>query len=370
MSRPWIAAAALLALTGVVEVFVFAPEAGVAAGLAMAVVLPLPLVLLPRMPLRAAALLLALGAAAALTGAHPHAGLTPIAIALAAAAGVGRYAVGDRGRMVLAGACGLGAVGVLVLLYREPDPTVRALPFFFAFVGGAFVVGRQLLARAREHDDLEARRATLERERAAQVERAVRDERERIATELHAIIATSVERVARGAARADEQLLHDPPGAVQTLREVRGAAHGALTETRRLLGLLRAQEASYAPQPGLTTLAEGARAGGYAMRVVPADPAGALPAGLELALVRIVEEAVAAVAPHDRPSVQVEVVRHPAELTFTVSARGAASPWPERAPIVAGMRERVRLYGGVLRPSGGPDVWSLHGTLPLAEVPA
>lgn len=364
MTRPWTLAAALLAASGITEALLLDPRAGWVAGVVAAVVLPLPLFWLPRRQLRGAAAVVVVALGAALSGAHPDEGLTPIAVGLLAALGMGRWLPAAPGRSrSAAAAAGLGvaAVVALALLYREPDPSLRALPFFLAFVGASFALGRQLRARALERDDLESRRERLERERAAQVAAAVAAERERIAAELHAIIASGVDKVAAGAARAEAELDTDPHRAVATLREVRGAASGALTETRRLLGLLRAEAADYAPQPGLRTLADR----GYAVHVAPAALERDLPPGLELAVVRIIEEAVTAVAPEARDAVRVDVACEDGELSFSVGVDAARLPWPERDPALAGMRERVRIYGGQLRPVAEAEGWTLRGSLPL-----
>ncbi len=363
MTRPWTLAAAALAASGVIEALLLDPRAGWVAGIAAAIVLPLPLLWLPRAPLRGGAAVVVVALAAALSGAHPDEGLTPIAVGLLAALGMGRWLPAGQRRAQTAAAAGLGiaAVIALALLYREPDPSLRALPFFLAFVGAAFALGRQLRARALERDDLQSRRERLERERAAQVAAAVTAERERIAAELHAIIASGVDKVAAGAARAETELDTDPHRAVATLREVRGAASGALTETRRLLGLLRAEAADYAPQPGLRTLADR----GYVVHVAAAALERRLPPGLELAVVRIIEEAVTAVAPEARDAVCVNVACDDGELSFSIGVAAARLPWPEQDPALAGMRERVRIYGGQLRPVAETDGWTLRGSLPL-----
>lgn len=297
---------------------------------------------------------------------RPDEGLTPIGVALVGAAGVGRWGEADRRADTLALLTGVAAIAVLAVLFREPDPSLRGLPFFVALLGAAFAVGRQLQGRALEREDLQERRERLEQERAQEVARAVIVERERIAAELHAIIRSSVDRVAAGAARAEGELDRNPVAAVATLQEVRAAASGALTETRRLLGLLRTDGAEYAPQPGLAALADRARSDGYDLRVAPDRSPVALPAGLELALVRIVEEAVGAVEPARRSAVRVEVAREPSALAFSVTVDGAEPPWRERDPLLAGMRERVRVYGGELVTVAQGAGWALRGRLPVA----
>ena len=367
MPRPWIAAVVVLAAWGILEGVLIDADASRALTVVAGAAAPATLLALPRRPLASVAGLLGVLLATLAAGAHPDAALMPLGALLVASAGAGRW-VGDRRRdEAMAGLAGIAAVGTLAGLYAEPDPDLRALPFFVAYIGATFVLGRTLRARAAERDDLQATRRRLERERERDVARAVATEREHIAAELHAIIASSVRRVAVGAARAQEELDTDPRQAIVTLRDVRGAASGALVETRRLLGLLRAEEAEYAPQPGLATLADRST---DRLDVRIADDGEALPAGLELAAFRIIEEALAAVPPGGRLPVRVDVRRTRDHLTFSVAVDGEVAPWSDADPAVAGMRERARLYGGEVRPAAADDGWVLRGRLPLQGVPA
>ncbi len=191
-------------------------------------------------------------------------------------------------------------------------------------------------------------------------------ERERIATELHAIIALSVDRVADGARRADEQLDRDPAAAVATLRQVRGAASAALTETRRLLGVLRADEPAYAPQPGIATLADR----GFRVRIGSGVASPALPAGIELAVVRLIEDAVAAAGGAPLDAVRIDVDRDADGVTFTVVVGTATSPWRADDPGLAAMHERARVFGGRVWPTAVDGRSALRGHLPLPGVAA
>lgn len=368
MPRSWAIAVAVLAAFGAGEGAVLGATAGAVAAIAGGLVVPVPLALSPRRPLVAGVAVLALLVLAALTGAQPGDGLMPLGAILAAAVGAGRWLTPGRAANLRAAALGVAAIATSLAVYGASAEQLRATPFSVAFVGAAFGVGRVLRARAAEHADLHTRRERLERERAAEVAAAVAAERERVAAELHAIIATSVRRVAADAARAEAELDERPEDAVETLRAVRASASSALVETRRLLGLLRADPADYAPQPGLGTLAEHGRARGVDVRI--AGSTDALPAGLELAVFRIVEEALAAVPPAARPSVRVDVERTRTHLAFTIAADAERRPWGDADPALAGMRERARVYGGELRPEGDGEPWLLRGRLPLGRVPA
>lgn len=366
MSRAWLILALVLAVSGTVEALLLDPTAGPIAGVAGAVALAATLLVVPTRPHVGAGLAVAVALVLALTGAHPAAGLTPVAVLMLAAVEAGRGTSKDRVAGLSAIALGVAALATLALLYRHPDPTLRALPFFVAFLAASFALGYQLRDRELERTDLEARRRVLEEKRAAQVAGAVTRERERIATELHAIIAISVDRVANGARRADDELDRDPDAAVATLREVRGAASAALTETRRLLGVLRAHEAEYAPQPGIAALAER----GFDVRIGSGVEPLALPAGVELTVVRLIEDAVAAVAPVERATVRVDLDRDEDGVAFTVDVGSSNAPWSDDAPVLAAMHERARVFGGRVWPVTVDGRCVLHGRLPLRAVTA
>src|SRR5918992_6395167 len=104
-----------------------------------------------------------------------------------------------------------------------------------------------------------------ERERTQRI--AVAEERARIARELHDVVAHGVSVIAVQADAAEAALEQDPERAAQPLRAIRGSAHDALGEMRRMLGVLREQDegSEHGPQPGLAQLPElleHARAGG------------------------------------------------------------------------------------------------------------
>lgn len=366
MTRAWFAFSLVLAASGSVEALLLDPPAGPIAGVLGAIALAATLLLVPSRPPVGAALVVAATLAVALTDAHPHDGLTPVAIIMLAAVGAGLRTPPERTAMLTMAVLGVGALVALAYAYRDPDPTLRAFPFFVAFLGASFALGHQLRRRARERDDLQGRRHALEQERAAQVAGAVSRERERIATELHAIIAISVDRVANGARRADEQLNADPDAAVATLREVRGAASAALTETRRLLGVLRAHEPEYAPQPDIAALV----ARGLDVRLGPGVEPLALPAGVELTVVRLIEDAVAAVDEVRRQAVRVEVDRDDDGVAFAVDVGATSAPWAAGDPVLAAMHERARVFGGRVWPTAVDGRCVLRGHLPLPAVVA
>jgi signal transduction histidine kinase len=223
----------------------------------------------------------------------------------------------------------------------------------------------------------------LAHERAQGPERAreaVAAERARMARELHDLVAHSVTVISVQAGAADGLLERDPGKARGHLDAVHGAAHDALVELRRLVGVLREDEAAYAPQPGLERLEEllaEARAGGLPVELAERGARDSLPAGLDLAAYRIVQESLTNVRRHAggaRTSVRIDYPRPPSgRLVIEVANEPGR---PNRAAGrgsghgLIGMRERVRLYGGTLEagPARGGG-FRVRAELPL-EAPA
>ena len=263
------------------------------------------------------------------------------------------------------------AGGLAVANLTDPDPLQPgAWVFPLFFYGLAWVVGGAIRRR-------DERSAQLEREQEAVAHAAVLDERVRIARELHDVVAHGisvmvVQAVGGRASLADEA--HPASGAFDAI-ETTGKQ--SLAEMRRLLGVLRTvgDDSLLVPQPGLRELeplVQRARDAGVAVSVtVEGDPV-ALPAGVDLSAYRVLQEALTNAIKHAAgASVQV-VVRYDAQkiaLTVADDGDGAAAANGNgngHGHGLAGMRERVELYGGHLRtgpaPGGG---YSVEAVLPL-----
>ena len=124
----------------------------------------------------------------------------------------------------------------------------------------AWVVGDNMRTRRAYLAELEARAARLEREREEQADRAVVEERARIARELHDVIAHNVSVMVVQAAAGEDVFDEDPGKARESLAAVASTGRAALTELRRLLGVIRAEDdrggPAYTPQPGIEYLDE------------------------------------------------------------------------------------------------------------------
>jgi signal transduction histidine kinase len=229
-------------------------------------------------------------------------------------------------------------------------------------IAAAWLLGAYLRTRRLYVAELEERAARAERARAEQARAAVADERARIARELHDAVAHGVTVMVVQAEAAEEVLSADPERAREPLRKVQRSGREALVELRRLLGFLRDEDAAAerAPQPGLANLdalVESVRAGGLDVDVrVEGDPVP-LPGGLDLSAYRIVQEALTNALKHAGPAhATVAVTYGDGMLELDVSDDGRGRSAADGAGQgLAGMRERVALYGGELESGPQPQ---------------
>jgi signal transduction histidine kinase len=214
----------------------------------------------------------------------------------------------------------------------------------------------------------------VERERARAPERAreaLDAERARLARELHAVVTQSVTGISAQAGAADALLDRDPGRALEHIENVRHGAHDALVELRRLVGVLREDEPTYAPQPGLDRLdelADQARAAGQPVELCVEGARGAVRSGVDLAAYRICQEALADARRRAAGAPTRVIVRYvPGQIELEIlDGRGRAAGSDGSEGLI-GMAERARLYGGTLdagpAPRGG---FVVRAVLPLA----
>ncbi len=270
------------------------------------------------------------------------------------------------------GLIGVGVVLLMLLLdYVGADARthdISDLLFVLALVVPPYVLGR-VTRRLADHNALLVRNQELIRGAA------IRDERDRIARELHDVIAHSVSAMVVQTAAAEDLVHTDPDRAVRVLADVTDTGRRALVETGRLLHVLRdeSDEMGLAPAPGvddLPALVDGFRESGLQVALQMTDTLPALSPGVDVSVYRIVQEALTNALKHGTGGT----------ASIRVSARGgslgidASNPTdPEGAARVdgsglglVGMAERVALLGGRL--SHGPDHGSFRVsvTVPLA----
>ncbi len=264
-------------------------------------------------------------------------------------------------------------VGVSIRDGLEPSDLAAGLVFF----AGPWVVGTAVRSRAKRAEEAVARAERLEAEREAENARAAAEERTRIARELHDIVAHSISVVTIQTQAVRRRLGPEHAAEAADLAAVETTAREALTEMRRLFGVLRSdgESLSLAPQPGLADLDRlVAQAGSDQLRVdlrVEGEPVE-LPPGLDLAAYRIVQEGLTNAIRHSRAgAVEVRLSYGPHRLDLAVTDDGRG---PGRASAgghgLIGVRERVALYGGTVElaavPGGGAR---LAASLPLPGAP-
>lgn len=258
-------------------------------------------------------------------------------------------------------------------------PVSNVLPPLIAVLI-AFGVGLAVARYRRTAESSQARSRELEAQRDEAARRAVAEERARIARELHDVISHDVSLMVLQASVERRAAGSDPTTAGQTLASIETTGREALAELRRMLGVLRHgdDEAPRHPQPGLAQVPEliaAARAAGLDIRLhVRGDP-HPLPAGLDLAAYRIVQESLTNAAKHGpghRVSVTVGYAPHDLDLEIGDDGGGAAAPappamLPSGGHGLVGMRERVALYGGTLEVgrTGATGAFRVHARIPL-----
>jgi signal transduction histidine kinase len=269
----------------------------------------------------------------------------------------------------------LGAVLVSGLLFDEVE-IGDVLASVFILVTG-FVLGDNLQRRRLHAQHLVERAERAERVQEMLARQQVTEERTRIARELHDVVAHSVTTMIIQAAAARRTIASDPESASATLAELEHTGRAAMTELRRVLGVLRepgaVENAEMVPQPSVSDLtALAASADDLPIEMSIDDDVAELPAGVGLSAYRVVQEALTNVRRHAGPvqRVVVQVGRTPEGLVVEVDddGRGASSLHNEAAPPgfgLAGMRERVTATGGDLlagpRSGGG---WRVRAVFP------
>jgi signal transduction histidine kinase len=176
----------------------------------------------------------------------------PLLIALYS---VARHA---RLRAALTGAAVTGLALVVTMLRVPVIGTAANIPFALVPFTGAFAAGRVLRGRHDSHLEASDRARRLESEREQTIRAAIADERNRIARELHDIVAHCVSVMVIQAGVAEDLLDREPQLARAPLRSVQETGRQAVGELGRMLGLLRGERAGLAltPQPGTAQLGE------------------------------------------------------------------------------------------------------------------
>jgi signal transduction histidine kinase len=274
----------------------------------------------------------------------------------------------------------------------------------------AWLLGDSMQWRRSYYRGLEERAARAERERDAQAQIAVAAERARIARELHDVVAHHVSVMVVQADGAAFALETSPARTRESLTAISRTGRQALTEMRRLLGVLRSADDEggvLAPQPGVEQLGgllEQARAAGLPVSFAVEGVPRPLSAGAALAAYRIVQESLTNARKHGGPAVTASVLLRFCQdgLVIKVTDDGRRRAGPVAVPRAGagnaaggagaggaadaasggdagtgdgqghgliGMRERVEVFGGTVSAGPCPGGWRVTATLPLPAEP-
>ncbi|HTV99374.1 MAG TPA: sensor histidine kinase [Streptosporangiaceae bacterium] len=291
------------------------------------------------------------------------------------------YRLGRNGAQLLA--AGLALPYLVLALLAPTGPAARILAVLLVALGPAAAwagAARRARSEAVEHS------AAREVITGSLLEHMARGERARVSRELHDVVAHHISMIAVQAETARLTTPGMPAAGAQRLSAIGDTARAALTEMRRLLGVLREDtEGSVAhrqPQPGLRQLRdlieEAREASGSGVRLIIAGPVGPLDPGIELAAYRIIQEALTNTRRHaEGAAVDVELYYTADALLLRVrdNGPGPAQPGP-LDPLASskggghgllGMRERAAAVGGELRAgAGNAGGFVVEASLPIA----
>ncbi len=353
---------AAIAALGTVELLL-APVDGKAWGVALEMLAAAILVW------RRAAPFVAGPAAAAVLMVMPWAGpqlddvATPIAFLALIGYTAGRWVATRSGLAIVAVVLGLVVVDLVSVDVRTTD--VTDIVFVASLLVPPYVFGRVARRLALQSEELRRMHEQVRHQ-------AVRDERERIARDLHDVIAHSVSAMVVQTAAAQDLLRTDPDRAEVVLADVADTGRRALSETGALLHVLRddADELGLRPAPGLAELpglVQRFRDQGLAVEAELPQPAPAVPAGVDVSTYRIVTELLTNALRYaaDR-TVRLQVRVDDGALVIRAGNRSSGRTGAGSGLGLAGVAERVGVLGGTLRHGAAGDRFEVEARLPVA----
>jgi signal transduction histidine kinase len=212
----------------------------------------------------------------------------------------------------------------------------------------------------------------LERLGEDRVHAAIAEERARIARDLHDEVAHAMSVIAVQAEAADGALAHDPELVRRPLVAIRDTARVALSDMRRVLGALGGGDAvpDDASEPGLARLdrlVQTARAGGLSVELSVEGEPRRLPAPLDVAAYRVVQEALTNVRKHSGARRVDVIVRYGDNAVHleVVDDGDGSGPGGGSGRGLAGLNERAAIFGGHVVAGPGPRGFELHAVLPV-----
>ena len=251
--------------------------------------------------------------------------------------------------------------GAMVVVFNDPTRGLAdfvTIPATFAI---AWFAGIALRSRADRAEHAEERAAAAERERESAARVAVAEERSRITRELHDVVAHAMSVMVLQVGAVRHRLPESLPEDREALRAVELTGRSALTEMRRLLGVIHDGDGGveFAPQPGLDrldTLAEEVQRAGLHVRVHREGLPASIPRAIDLSAYRIVQEGLTNCLKHaGAKRAEVTIHRVPDELQIEVTDDGVGPTTSDGLGRgIMGIRERVKIYGGEMTAGPGP----------------
>lgn len=330
-------------------------------------------------PFAVIALVLVLVLLLAAVGMDASHSVLPLPVIIVSAYTVGREA--RSGRVALLGAAAIVAwmaIGLGFGTSPAENSGAEDLVALLVLVSGAAGAGYVIRLRQSENAKLQSLTAELAAERDARAraaDRATGARRAGVARRCR----PHVSLIAVQAGAAEELMGRDDARAREALHAVQETARDALAEMRRLLSVLRADDEAptLTPQPGLAAVSDliaQARGGGLPVELREEGSRGKLPAGIELAAFRIVQEALTNIRKHaGAPPTDVLVRYAPDAVEVKVSNLDLPSATTRNGHQpgygIAGMSERARICGGTLEAHRRDGRFIVHARLPVTGAP-
>lgn len=246
---------------------------------------------------------------------------------------------------------------------------------FYLVLGAAWPLGRAFQRNATQRAAIERRSQAFALERDRSARQAAAEERARISRELHDVVGHGLTVVVLQLLAAEGLFdAGDLELGRTKMASAEESARAALEEMRRLLVLLGEDgaEASPGPQPGLRDLdrlLDQARAAGGQISLTVEGETQQIPAGVDLAAYRIVQEGLTNVLKHARPPrATVRICYEPDAVAVEILDEGspASVPGDGAGRGLTGLRERVLLYGGAIRTGPRPGTgFAVSARLPV-----
>jgi signal transduction histidine kinase len=274
-----------------------------------------------------------------------------------------------------------GLVGVVPVIayssWRSSGDPLDDLLFVVVLVGGFWIAGRVVWSREQLLRRVAEQAEELQRGREAEGRARVAEQRTRIARDVHDLVAHSVSLMVVQAEAGEAQLSGDQPS-VECLRAIQRVGRSTLTELRGLLAALGEEPSdasgrALAPTPRLrdaVLLVSEIDAAGLDVDFALSGDADALPIGVDLAAYRVLQEALTNALRH-APGAHVvaHVTISGSDVVVEVRDSGAGRPSVVNGTGrgLAGMRERVRLYGGTVDSGPVGTGFRVRARIPLPD---